>query len=155
MGIYNFGTRRFAFEFGSGAYGGWPLSLFFTRELKLLWHHGPGLLRMTHVANAVVQNFGRVYEAVQTNKGFASLRPLLEAVDLYGYTQQRLLAVVRNKTGGIRSTPVLEVFIDGVSRVNYGQSDISALAGIISLSVSNAHRIASPLCFKKASTIVI
>ena len=137
MGIFNFGTGGFDFELGPLTK--WPLNLLFVREAKMLWHHGPSLLRLAAVSNAAVSNFGRIYGAVRgSTAGFPSLKPLLEAIDLYAQTRTRLRDVVQDQSGTVRASDELATFADAVSRVNYGQSDISALAGIISLSAKSA-----------------
>ena len=107
LGIWN-GT---AFAFQS-----LPSSVASTVRMLARYRLAP--LRTRALVRSMLERWTRIYELQQQQRAYATPRAMFEALDLFPWTQQASYTMFQQNRISRR---FVEEFIDGVSRVNYGQ----------------------------------
>ena len=120
LGIWN-GT---AFAFQS-----LPTSWATTARMLARYRLAP--MRTKALVCSMLERWTRIYELQQQQQAYATPRAMFEALDLFAWTQQASYAVFQQ----YRVSPrFVHEFVDGVSRVNYGQDGtIHAFVNLTSL----------------------
>src|SRR4029453_3159640 len=99
--------------------------------VRMLARYGLAPLRTRALVRSMLERWTRIYELQQQQRAYATPRAMFEALDLFPWTQQVSYTMFQQNRISRR---FVDEFIDGVSRVNYGQDGtIHAFVNLTSL----------------------
>ena len=99
--------------------------------VRMLARYRLAPLRTRALVRSMLERWTRIYELQQQQRAYATPRAMFEALDLFPWTQQASYTMFQQNRISRR---FVDEFIDGVSRVNYGQDGtIHAFVNLTSL----------------------